>query len=92
MGATARTGRGAGISGRCRQRSLDESMARSLWPQSIRVALIVVDAVVDLPRTRRNMPDKPDDFFLRSEDMAASAVSLREASIALQPWRSDPER
>ena len=58
------------------QRSLAESMARTLWPQGIHVALIVIDAVVDLPRTRRSMPDKPDDFFLRPEDMAASAVWL----------------
>jgi NAD(P)-dependent dehydrogenase (short-subunit alcohol dehydrogenase family) len=58
------------------QRSLAESMARSLWPQGIHVSLIAIDAVVDLPRTRRNMPDKPDEFFLKSEDMAASAVWL----------------
>ncbi|HZD53621.1 MAG TPA: SDR family NAD(P)-dependent oxidoreductase, partial [Woeseiaceae bacterium] len=31
------------------QRSLAESMARSLWPHGIHVALIVIDAVVDLP-------------------------------------------
>jgi NAD(P)-dependent dehydrogenase (short-subunit alcohol dehydrogenase family) len=58
------------------QRSLAESMARSLWPQGIHVALIMIDAVVDLPRTRQNMPDKPDDFFLKPDDMAASAVWL----------------
>jgi NAD(P)-dependent dehydrogenase (short-subunit alcohol dehydrogenase family) len=58
------------------QRSLAESMARTLWPQGIHVALIVIDAVVDLPRTRRNMPDKPDDFFLQPDDMAATAVWL----------------
>lgn len=58
------------------QRSLAESMARSLWPQGIHVALIVIDAVVDLPRTRKNMPDKPDDFFLKPDDMAVSAVWL----------------
>lgn len=58
------------------QRSLAESMARSLGPQGIHVSLIVIDAVVDLPRTRRNMPDKPDSFFLKPEDMAASAVWL----------------
>ena len=58
------------------QRSLAESMARSLWPHGIHVALIVVDAVVDLPRTRQSMPDKPDDFFLNPADMAASAVWL----------------
>lgn len=60
------------------QRSLAESMARSLWPQGIHVALIVIDAVVDLPRTRRNMPEKPDSFFLRPDDMASSAVWLAQ--------------
>jgi NADP-dependent 3-hydroxy acid dehydrogenase YdfG len=60
------------------QRSLAESMARSLWPCGIHVALIVIDAVVDLPGTRRNMPDKPDSFFLKPDDMAASAVWLAQ--------------
>jgi NAD(P)-dependent dehydrogenase (short-subunit alcohol dehydrogenase family) len=58
------------------QRSLAESMARTLWPWGIHVALIVVDAVVDLPRTRRAMPDKPDEFFLKPDELAASAVWL----------------
>lgn len=58
------------------QRSLAESMARTLGPQGIHVALIVIDAVVDLPRTRQNMPDKPDEFFLKPDEMAASAVWL----------------
>jgi NAD(P)-dependent dehydrogenase (short-subunit alcohol dehydrogenase family) len=58
------------------QRSLAESMARTLWPQGIHVSLIMIDAVVDLPSTRKNMPDKPDDFFLKPDDMAASAVWL----------------
>ena len=58
------------------QRSLAESMARTLWPQGIHVSLIMIDAVVDLPRTRKNIPDKPDDFFLKPDDMAASAVWL----------------
>jgi NAD(P)-dependent dehydrogenase (short-subunit alcohol dehydrogenase family) len=58
------------------QRGLAESMARSLWPERIHVALIVIDAVVDLPRTRQNMPDKPDDFFIKPEDIASTAVWL----------------
>ena len=60
------------------QRSLAESMARSLWPQGIHVSLIVIDAVVDLPRTRERMPDKPDDFFIAPNDVAATAVWLVE--------------
>ena len=58
------------------QRILAESMARSLWPQGIHVALIVIDAVVDLPRTRQRMPDKPDDFFIEPDDVAATALWL----------------
>lgn len=58
------------------QRILAESMARSLWPQGIHVALIVIDAVVDLPRTRAAMPDKPDDFFIQPDDVASTAVWL----------------
>lgn len=60
------------------QRSLAESMARSLWPAGIHVSLIMIDAVVDLPRTRRSMPDKPDSFFMKPDDMAASAVWLAQ--------------
>ena len=42
------------------------------------MALIVIDAVVDLPGTRRNMSDKPDSFFLKPDDMAATAVWLAQ--------------
>lgn len=58
------------------QRILAESMARSLWPQGIHVSLMVIDAVVDLPRTRERMPDKPDDFFIKPDDIAATAIWL----------------
>ena len=58
------------------QRSLAESMARTLGPKGIHVALIVIDAVVDLPRIRQNMPDKNEDFFLKPDEMASSAVWL----------------
>jgi NAD(P)-dependent dehydrogenase (short-subunit alcohol dehydrogenase family) len=58
------------------QRSLAESMARHLWPAGIHVALIVVDGVVDLESTRRRMPDKPDGFFIKPDDVAETAVWL----------------
>jgi NAD(P)-dependent dehydrogenase (short-subunit alcohol dehydrogenase family) len=60
------------------QRSLAESMARSLGPQGIHVSLVVVDAIVDLPETRRAMADKADDFFLKPEDMARTALWLSQ--------------
>lgn len=60
------------------QKSLTESMARHLWPQGIHVALVIVDGVVDLPRTRAlpMMRDKPDDFFIAPDDLADTAFRL----------------
>lgn len=58
------------------QRSLAESMARSLWPAGIHVAVIIVDGVVDLARTRQAMPDKPDAFFVKPAAVAETAFQL----------------
>ena len=58
------------------QRSLVESMARHLWPQRVHVALIIVDGVVDLPKTRAFMSDKPDDFFIQPDAIAETAYRL----------------
>ena len=58
------------------QRSLAEAMAKSLGPAGIHVSLIVIDGVVDLPRTRQRLPDKPDEFFVRPDDVAATAAFL----------------
>lgn len=52
------------------QRSLAQSMARSLWPVGIHVAMVIIDGVVDLERTREAMPDKPDSFFVQSGAVA----------------------
>lgn len=60
------------------QRLLAESLARALWPSGIHVALIVVDGVVDLPRTRERMKDKPDSFFIRPDAVADTALRLVE--------------
>ena len=58
------------------QRSLAQSLARTLGPQGVHVAYVVIDGVVDLPRTRQALPDKPDDFFLAPEDIAESVHAL----------------
>jgi NAD(P)-dependent dehydrogenase (short-subunit alcohol dehydrogenase family) len=51
-------------------------MARHLWPAGIHVALVVIDGVVDLPRTREQMSGKPDDFFVRPDAVAATVLFL----------------
>ncbi len=62
------------------QRSLAESMARSLWPAGIHVALVVVDGVVDLEQTRAKMPGKPDEFFVDPAGVAEIAWQLTRQS------------
>src|SRR6202023_2783977 len=80
IGATASRRGGAKTaafaSAKAAQRSLAESMARHLWPSGIHVALIIVDGVVDLERTRQMMPNKPDSFFVKPDDVADVAFHL----------------
>jgi NAD(P)-dependent dehydrogenase (short-subunit alcohol dehydrogenase family) len=80
IGATASRRGGARTIGfapaKAAQRSLAESLARQLWPVGIHVSLIIIDGVVDLPRTRQMMPSKPDEFFVRPDDVAATASWL----------------
>lgn len=60
------------------QKSLAESMARTLWPKGIHVAVLIVDGVVDLPRTRAMMKDKPDSFFVKPDDVADAVFRVTE--------------
>lgn len=65
------------------QRSLAESMAKYLGPSGIHVALIIIDGVIDLPKTRERMPDKPDSFFVKPRDVANTVYWLtQQASSA----------
>jgi NAD(P)-dependent dehydrogenase (short-subunit alcohol dehydrogenase family) len=52
------------------QRILAESLARSLGPQGVHVAYLVIDAVIDVPWTRQAFRDRPDDFFIQPSGIA----------------------
>ena len=52
------------------QRILAESMARTLGPQGVHVAYVVIDAVIDLEWTRKMFTDKSDDFFIKPSAIA----------------------
>jgi NAD(P)-dependent dehydrogenase (short-subunit alcohol dehydrogenase family) len=64
------------------QRSLTESMARHLWPAGIHVSLIIVDGVIDLATTRQRMKDKPESFFVKATDIAATAFWLTQQPLS----------
>src|SRR5262245_56455924 len=86
IGATASRRGGAKTaafaSAKAAQRSLAESMARHPWPAGIHVSLIVVDGVVDLPRTRAALPNAPDSFFVAPDAVAEIAFRLTEQQPA----------
>jgi len=69
------------------QRILAESMARSLGPQGVHVAYLVIDAVIDVPWTRRMYPDQPDEFFCQPRDIAEECWHL--AHQARSAWSFD---
>jgi NAD(P)-dependent dehydrogenase (short-subunit alcohol dehydrogenase family) len=58
------------------QRILAESLARSLGPQGVHVAYVVIDAVIDVPWTRRAFADRPDDFFIQPSGIADAVHHL----------------
>ena len=71
------------------QRILAQSMARTLGPQGVHVAYVVIDAVIDVPWTRSMFADKPDDFFI-----APAAIADTVWHIAHQDrsaWSFDVE-
>ena len=63
-------------SAKAAQRSLAQSLARQLGPEKIHVANVLIDGVVDLPRTREAMAGKPDDFFVQPAAVADAIWNL----------------
>jgi len=80
IGATAALRGGARFlpfaSAKAAQRSIAQSLARKLGPEGIHVSYLVLDGVVDLPRTRAAMSDKPDEFFLDPDAIANVALDV----------------
>jgi NAD(P)-dependent dehydrogenase (short-subunit alcohol dehydrogenase family) len=58
------------------QRILLESAARLLGPQGVHVAYVAIDAAIDVPWTRKALPDHPDDFFASPADIASECFHI----------------
>ena len=82
IGATAAKRGGARFaafaSAKAAQYNLAQSMARHLSPENIHVAYIVIDGIIDMPRTRSRWPDEPDDFFLDPGDIARVVYNVTQ--------------
>jgi len=78
------------------QRILAQSMARTLGPQGVHVAYVVIDAVIDVPWTRARFSSKPDDFFTKPTAIAETVwhVAHQDRSawsfdVELRPYGED---
>ena len=71
------------------QRILAQSMARTLGPQGIHVAYLVIDAVIDVPWTRASFSDKPDDFFIKPAAIAETVWQVAHQDRSA--WSFDVE-
>jgi NADP-dependent 3-hydroxy acid dehydrogenase YdfG len=58
------------------QRILAESIARDAGPKGVHVAYVTIDAVIDLRWTRKRQPDKPDDYFIKPEEIAGEVYHI----------------
>ncbi len=96
-GATASVKHSANFSAftsaKASQRALAQSLARHLGPENIHVSHVIVDGVIDIERTRKMMPDQPDDFFLKPEAIADAVwfltrqpKSARSFELDLRPY------
>lgn len=79
-GATASLRGGAKFaafsSAKAAQRNLAQSLARSLGQKGIHVALVIIDGIIDMPRTRDRFPDRPDAFFMQPDAIAETYYTL----------------
>ena len=93
IGATASVKGGANFtpfaSAKAAQRSLAQSMARYLDPEKIHVSYVIVDGVINLERTRKAMPDKPDDYFMNPDDIAESVFFLTQQPASAWTFELD---
>lgn len=58
------------------QRILLESIARDAGPKGIHAAYVAIDAVIDVPWTRKAFSDHPDEFFCRPADIAEEVYRI----------------
>jgi NAD(P)-dependent dehydrogenase (short-subunit alcohol dehydrogenase family) len=65
-------------SAKAAQRMLAESLARRLGPEHIHISYVIIDGVIDIPRTRVMLGERPDDFFLKADKIADAVWFLTQ--------------
>lgn len=82
IGATASKRGGARFaafaSAKAAQYNFAQSAARHLGPQGVHVSYIIIDGIIDIPRTRERFPERDDALFLQPGDIAEAIYQVTE--------------
>ena len=95
IGATASLRGGANFvafaSAKASQLSLAESMARLVGAEGIHVGYVIIDGVIDTPRTRAMEPfaKQPDDYFLQTDHIADAVYYMTQQERAAWTFQLD---
>jgi len=93
IGATASKRGGARFaafaSAKAAQYNFAQSVARHLGPQGVHVSYIIIDGVIDIPRTRERFPDKDDSFFLQPDDIAETVYHVTQQPASTWTFEVD---
>ena len=76
----AMPGRGLWASGAAATRALTHAAAQEWRAEGIHVALLVVDATIDSPKTEERLRGKPEDESAAQEDVARAVAALAAQS------------
>lgn len=68
-------------------RAVAQSLAREMGPQGVHVFHVIIDGIVDMPKTRMWMPNKPDDEFMKPDAIAETYWNL--ANQPRSAWSSE---
>ncbi|MGR8949988.1 MAG: SDR family NAD(P)-dependent oxidoreductase [Gammaproteobacteria bacterium] len=69
------------------QRILIESIARAAGPKGVHAVYVAIDAVIDVPWTRKAFADKPNEYFCQPDDIAEECFHV--AHQRKSTWSSD---
>lgn len=82
IGATASKRGGARFaafaSAKAAQYNFAQSIARHLGPRGVHVSYVIIDGVIDIPRTREHFPDRDESLFLKPDDIAETVYHVTQ--------------
>lgn len=76
-------------SAKAAQRNLAQSIAKQVGPDGIHVSYVIIDGVVDLPKTREHFRDAVEDSLMKPDDIAETYYNLTQQKRSAWTFEAD---